>query len=172
MIHLYPELATLYHRILFVNEDKESNSSRFLEEAGNELWKLSPEKTHYVTSPQNNWISCSLGMRNLDEQKIIAYSCSLEELIQYPRMADLGDSLFFEIDPQSQKTEQLFRLTQNPSLSSKKLVFCFRREFGQDSSLHELALDKKLRELAPSALRILWPDSRFLRDALEWVLSF
>lgn len=171
MIHLYPELSTLYHRALAVSLSPIDNMT-FMDEFSAQLRRFIPDKTLMSQSPRGDWTSCTLGQRNRDTQRFIAYPCTLQELIDKPPLADLGDSLFIEVDPLSPDGEQFFKLLPNANLKSKKLVFCFRNEFSVDPNVHELALDKKLREIAPNGLRILWPNDQFLRDALEWVLSF
>lgn len=178
MIHFFPELAALYHRSLIISLE-ESGKTKMWDEWIHELWNFSPNKTNFYThapsdtgSPLAAFYRTTLGKRNKDEQKIMGFCSSLEVIEHKPETIDYADSLLIEVDPASEATEALFRWQPGPAFSSKRVVWCMRSPFNMDASLHEQALDKKLAELSPDSLRIFWPKGQFIRDALEWVLSF
>ncbi len=179
MIHFFQELNTLYHRSLVISLTSQSQDV-FFNEWISLLWELSPEQKSFFTLPfkkdkaatVNRWASGSLGMRNKSEQRFLSTSLSLNELKAKPQLADLGDSLFIELDWSHAETINYFSWSPSASFSSKKIVWCLKNELSPQPSLHELALDKKIKEIAPQSLRILWKDAQFMRDALEWVLSF
>ena len=179
MIHFFQELNTLYHRSLVISLTSQSQDS-FFNEWISLLWDLSPDQKSFYTLPFkkdksatiNRWASGSLGMRNKSEQRFLSTSLTLSEFKTKPNLVDLGDSLFIEIDWAHAETQNIFDWNPPLSLASKKLVWCLKSELSAQPSLHELALDKKMKEIAPQSLRILWKDAQFMRDALEWVLSF
>lgn len=179
MIHFFQELNTLYHRSIVISLTSQSQDV-FFNEWISLLWDLSPDQKSFYTLPLkknkaatvNRWASGSLGNRNKSEQRFLSTSLSLSEFKAKPNLADLGDSLFIEVDWTHPETKKLFDWSPSASFASKKLVWCLKNELSAQPSLHELALDKKMKEIAPQSLRILWKDAQFMRDALEWVLSF
>jgi hypothetical protein len=178
MIHFFPELAALYHRTLLVSMDK-SGKTRMWNEWTKELWNFSPEKTAFynlapadLSGSISGFFAATLGKRNRDKQKIVGFSSSLEELINNDPAMECADSLLIEIEPSSTATNALFQWHPGPIFSSKKVLWCMRSPFGAESTLHEKALDKRMAELSPDSQRILWPKGQFIRDGLEWVLSF
>jgi hypothetical protein len=178
MIHFFPELAALYHRSLLVSLD-EGGKAKIWDEWIKELWKFSPDKnSFYSITPATSgetlsaYLTTSLGKRNKDDQKLLGFCTSLEQIVQKPQCVDCADSIFIEVHPGTEVSEALFRWQPGPAFSAKKVVWCMRSAFGQQPTLHEKALDKKLTDLSPDSIRILWPNGQFIRDALEWVLSF
>jgi hypothetical protein len=179
MIHFFQELNTLYHRSLVISLNSQSQDA-FFNEWISLLWDMSPDQKSFYTLPYkkdktatvNRWASGSLGMRNKSEQSFLSTSLSLSELKAKPNLTDLGDSLFIEVDWSHPETKNLFNWVPTASLSSKKLVWCLKTQLSAQPSLHELALDKKMKEIAPDSLRILWKDAQFMRDALVWALNF
>lgn len=179
MIHFFPELAALYHRSLFVSLTDESRKT-FFDEWTQAFWKMSPDQNNFVTLPitpnvmgiPTGWSSGSLGLRNADEQKVVSTSLVFEDLVKKPHLSELADSLFFELDCKSVASEELIRWVAPAMMAQKKIVWCLKESLGPDPSLHEIALDKKMKQIAPDFLRIVWGNDGFMRDALEWVLSF
>jgi hypothetical protein len=178
MIHFFPELAALYHRSLLISLDI-SGKNRMWDEWTREIWNFSPEKTSYyskkpenLNGPISGFCSAALGKRNKDRQMLLSFSSSLEELIGKDQALECCDSLLIEVEPSSTSTNLLFQWQGGPIFRSKKVLWCMRSPFGAESSLHEKALDKRMAELAPDSQRILWPKGQFIRDGLEWMLSF
>jgi hypothetical protein len=180
MIHFFPELAALYHRSLFVSANVQ-NQEVFFNEWCDEFWKFNPTqgRGYQHLSPQEaggetikGLIVTSLGKRKQDEQKLIGLCTNTMALTQKTEIVDLADSLFIEVDPQDSSSEQLFSLKDPTVFRDKPVVWCLKKELESNPNLHELALDKKMAEIAPHSLRILWPKQHFIHDALEWVLSF
>ena len=179
MIHFFQELNTLYHRSLVISLTPQSQDT-FFNEWISLLWDISPDQKSFYTLPYkkdksatiNRWASGSLGMRNKSEQRFLSTSLSLSEFKAKPNLADLGDSLFIEVDFNHSETKNLFDWSPSASIASKKLIWCLKSELSSQPSLHELALDKKMKEIAPHSLRILWKDAQFMRDALVWALNF
>lgn len=178
MIHFFPELAALYHRTLIVSLDK-SGKTRMWDEWTQELWNFSPDKNSFYalapedfSGPLSGFFSAKLGKRNKDDQKIVGFCSSLPEIMANDPTLECADSLMIEIEPESESTKALFQWQVGPVFSSKKVLWCMRSPFSPEGSLHEKALDKKLADLAPESQRILWPKDQFIRDGLEWVLSF
>ncbi|MEZ4813786.1 MAG: hypothetical protein R3A80_01080 [Bdellovibrionota bacterium] len=178
MIHFFPELAALYHRSLIVSLDK-SNKARMWDEWTQELWRFSPDKNSYYAhkpseskGPLSGFFAANLGKRNKDNQKIVGFCSSVEEIQKNDSCLECADSILIEVEPESESTNALFKWHPGPVFMSKKVLWCMRSPLSHDGTLHEKALDKKLAELSPDSHRILWPKGQFIRDGLEWVLSF
>lgn len=178
MIHFFPELATLYHRSLLLSHSI-SSKEKMWKEWTQVLWKFSTDKANFHThDPTPNgqriggYLSAHLGKRNKDSQKLISYCSSLEEIQNNDALFECADSLLIEIDPQNLAQTEIFKWQAGPVWSGTKILWCLRSPFSTTPSLHEKALDKKMAELAPDSQRILWPNDHFVRDGLEWVLSF
>ena len=182
MIHFFPELSALYHRCLLVSLTKESQPG-FFDGWTEQFWKLVSDQNQFVTIPitessvdetshVKGWAAGSLGRRNSDDQRLISASVTLPDLLSQPRLAELGDSLFIEVDWSAEMSTELVRWQGAQMLTGKKVIWCLKDSFSASPNLHHMALDKKMKSLAPESLRILWKDEGFMRDALEWVLSF
>ena len=178
MIHFFPELSTLYHRTLIVSQSS-ATKQKLWKEWTQSLWKLSADKANFHTidpiyhqSPIGGFACCHLGKRNKDSQKLLSFCSSLEEIGDQDSVFECADSVLVEVEPQNESSTRLFQWQTGPSWANTKVLWCLRSPFGAEPSLHEKALDKKLIEIAPESQRILWPNDQFIRDGLEWVLSF